>query len=271
MTVIYELEDVCHAYLGRFPALEDINIKIGEGERVALLGANGCGKSTLLQILDGLIFPETGEVRAFGTVLDEGVLNGGEFSRYFRRHVAMLFQNPDVQLFNSTVMDEIAFGPLQLDQPQEKTLEQVEDVLEMLEISHLRDRSPHTLSGGEKKKVALASMLAINPSVLLLDEPTNDLDPRTKSWLVDLLAELSKANKTIITATHDLPLVSQIATRVIVIGEYHQVVADGSSNEILGNKSLLLEANLIHEHIHSHKGVVHEHGHGHIAEHDHVH
>lgn len=271
MRHVFELEGVSHTYLSRFPALVDIDLRIARGERLVLLGANGSGKSTLLQILDALIYPTQGVVKAFGTVVDESSMEDHGFSRYFREKVGLLFQNPDVQLFNSSVYDEVAFGPLQLDMPVEEVKERVEDVLEMLDIAHLSARAPHTLSGGEKKKVALASMLALNPSVLLLDEPTNDLDPRTRAWLVDMLRALGAAGKTIVTATHDLNLASQIADRAVVIGEDHRIAAQGKAEEVLGDKHLLLEANLIHEHVHRHGDIVHEHGHGHIADHEHEH
>ncbi len=139
----------------------------------------------------------------------------------------------------------------------------------MMEISSLRDRAPHTLSGGEKKKVCIASILSINPDVLLLDEPTGGLDPRSQLWLIELLQDLAKAGKTIITATHDLDIVEQISTRAIVFGEDHTIKADSNCDTVMNNLELLMSANLIHKHMHRHGKLMHEHLHSHDGEHDH--
>jgi len=185
--------------------------------------------------------------------------------------VGLLFQNPDVQLFCPTVFDEIAFGPLQLDLPREDVLEQCHEMIRMLNLEKIAHRSPHQLSGGEKKKVALASVLAMNPEVLLLDEPTAGLDPRTQVWLVEVLDELHSMGKTIITATHDLSILEEIADRAYVMAEDHAIVADGPAAEILDDLDLLLRVNLIHEHAHEHEGFVHRHGHIHAFTHRHDH
>ena len=202
-----------HLYLDKFEALKDINLTMTAGEQIAIIGANGSGKSTLLLILDALIYATSGEVYAFGNPVTEerfNTLEDNEFARYFRTQVGFVFQNPDVQLFSSTVFDEIAFGPLQLGLPREEVIKRTEEVMTMLALSNLRDRAPHTLSGGERKKVCIASILSINPDVLLLDEPTGGLDPRTQLWLTELLQDLAKAGKTIITATHDMNIVEEI-------------------------------------------------------------
>ena len=141
----------------------------------------------------------------------------------------------------------------------------------MMNITKLRDRSPHTLSGGEKKKVCIATVLVNNPDVLLLDEPSAGLDPRTQLWLVELLQELGHTGKTIITATHDLEIIEQISKRAIVMGEDHSVKVDGSAEEVLSDFELLLAANLIHEHMHLHGKLIHEHLHAHKEEHRHGH
>ena len=216
MHTIFDLQNVSHSYLDRFEALKDINLQITAGEQITIIGANGSGKSTLLLILDALIYATSGEVYAFGHPVTEerfNALEDNEFARYFRTKVGFVFQNPDVQLFSSTVFDEIAFGPLQLGLPREEVIKRTEEVITMLALSNLRDRAPHTLSGGERKKVCIASILSINPDVLLLDEPTGGLDPRTQLWLTELLQDLAKAGKTIITATHDMNIVEQISTK----------------------------------------------------------
>jgi cobalt/nickel transport system ATP-binding protein len=185
--------------------------------------------------------------------------------------VGFVFQNSDVQLFSSTVFEEIAFGPLQLNIPPREVRTRVEDVLEMMEISKLRDRSPHTLSGGEKKKVCIATVLVNNPDVLLLDEPSAGLDPRTQLWLVELLQDLGHAGKTVITATHDLEIIDMISKRAIVMGEDHRVKMDDDANTVLCDYELLMASNLIHEHMHVHGKLVHEHLHDHEQEHKHGH
>jgi ABC-type cobalt transport system, ATPase component len=150
---IFDLRNVSYTYLRRFEALKDVNLTINAGEQVAILGANGSGKSTLLAILNALNYPTSGEFYAFGNPVKEELfdtLEDNEFNRFFRKKVGFLFQNPDVQLFSSTVYDEIAFGPLQLDLPPEDVKKRTEDIISMLGIENLADRAPHMLSGGEK-------------------------------------------------------------------------------------------------------------------------
>jgi cobalt/nickel transport system ATP-binding protein len=265
VSALFSLQNVMYSYATGVPVLNNVTLDFQHGERTAILGANGTGKSTLLSLLDGLAYPHTGSITAFGKQLTERMLMDRVFSREFRKRVAFVFSNPDVQLFSSTVWDEIAFGPLQLDlAPSEVTLI-VEQQLESLRIADLRDRAPHTLSDGQKKKVAIASSLATDPEVLLLDEPTSGLDPRTQVWLIELLWELHKKGKTIIAATHDLSIAGDIADRAIVLSEDHTVAADGTLREIIGNDDLLLRVNLIHEHAHRHGDKAHVHRHGHFG------
>mgnify|MGYP001599164892 FL=1 len=217
-----------------------------------------------------MIFPTEGAIRAFGQELTEELFEKTPFASFFRRKVGFVFQNSDVQLFCPTVWEEIAFGPLQLDLAPQEVHERIDELLSQLGLAHLKDRTPFSLSGGEKKKVAIAAVLAINPSVLLLDEPTIGLDPRTQVWLLELLEELHKAGKTIITATHDLSIADEIADRVIVLDESHFLRTEGPTAEILENSDLLLEVNLIHEHAHFHGPLrhIHKHGHAHGHKHD---
>lgn len=274
MDTIFDLRNISYSYVGKIDALKDISLKVEQEEQVSIIGTNGSGKSTLLAILNGLIYPTTGEFYAFDNEITEEIFDAvkdNKFRSYFRTKVGFVFQNSDVQLFSPTVFEEIAFGPLQLDVTPEEVKTRVDDVLEMMEIAKLRDRSPHTLSGGEKKKVCIATVLVNNPDVLLLDEPTAGLDPRTQLWLVELLQELARAGKTIIIATHDLEIIEQISKRAIVMGEDHSVKVDGSAEEVLSDFDLLLAANLIHEHMHLHGRLVHEHLHGHKEEHIHGH
>jgi cobalt/nickel transport system ATP-binding protein len=268
MPPLFELRDVCFDY-DDVPALSGLSLNIAQGERVALVGANGSGKSTLLRLLDGLCFASQGTVSFAGQPLTAEHLADDGFAFPFRRRVALVFQNPDVQLFNPTVFDEVAFAPLQLRWSKEKVLAKVSETLELMGIAHLRERPPYRLSGGEKKRVALASVIVIDPEVLLLDEPTATLDPRSQSQVIDLIQEWKGSSKTVITATHQLEIVEDIAERVLVL-EAGGVAASGTSAEILSNHELLLRANLVHAHRHSHGGVVHSHPHIHShSEHEH--
>jgi cobalt/nickel transport system ATP-binding protein len=266
----FEVQDLHFDYEG-ISALRGLSLRIEQGERIALLGANGSGKSTLLRILDALYFPKQGSVRYQAETLTPERFQGEEFFLQFRRRVALVFQNPDVQLFNPTVFDEVAYGPLQLQWDVEELRRRVEETLNLMAIARLRDRPPYRLSGGEKKRVALASVLVLDPEVLLLDEPTATLDPRSQSQVVDLIQQWKGTPKTVITATHQIEIVEDIADRVLVLEE-GRVIAEGTPGQILSNGELLLRANLIHAHRHSHDGVVHSHPHLHgHARHDHTH
>ena len=271
MQAIFDLRDVSYSYVGKIDALKDVNLKINQGEQVTIIGSNGSGKSTLLAILDGLVYPTSGEFYAFDNLVSEeafDAIKDNEFRSYFRTKVGFVFQNSDVQLFSSTVFEEIAFGPLQLNLPLAEVKARVEDVMEMMQIGKLRDRPPHTLSGGEKKKVCIATVLVNNPDVLLLDEPSAGLDPRTQLWLIELLQELGQAGKTVITATHDLEIIDQISKRAIVMGEDHRIKVDGDAEAVLSDYELLLSSNLVHEHTHLHGKLVHEHLHVHGKKHE---
>lgn len=185
----------------------------------------------------------------------------------FRRRVALVFQNPDVQLFNPTVFDEVAFGLLQMRWPREQIRLRVAEMLEQMGIPHLKDRSPHHLSTGEKKRVALASVLVLDPEVLLLDEPTAALDPKSESQMIDFLVSCSGGRKTVVTATHDLDLIDDIADHCHVF-QRGRIVAAGTPQEILNDHPLLLEANLVHAHRHAHSsGEIHSHPHRHGHKH----
>ena len=261
------VEDLRYAYLGRFPALDGVSLRVARGEKVALLGANGCGKSTLLKILNGLIFADSGTFHAFGEEVTEDKLEDEQFNQGFRSRVGFIFQNSDAQVFSPTVREEIAFGPLNMAMSRDQAEARVADTLTMLDIADLADRAPYQLSGGQKKRVAIASVLVMNPEVLLFDEPTAALDPRTQRWLMELIVELSQAGKTIVLATHDLDTLDTLADRCVVFSESHRIAAEGPVERILDDRNLLLGVNLIHQHTHVHGDVVHTHDHqpGHHA------
>ncbi len=258
---LFSLRQVSFGYLSDQPFLQNLSLDIYPAESLVILGANGCGKSTVMKLVSGLIHPSGGMINAFNLELSEANLQDEQFARGFRQRVGFVFQNSDAQLFSATVWDELAFGPLQLGYSPEQVKQRVQETLALLDIESLAARPPYRLSGGEKKKVALACVLAVNPEVLILDEPTNGLDPRTQRWLVELLLSLRQAGKTLITATHDLNIVEEIADRVVIFGEDHRVAADGAPEQLLRNRGLLLDVNLIHEHSHFHLAGKRAHAH----------
>ena len=261
---MFEVQNVSFGY-ERIPALRGLSLAIDRGQSVALVGANGSGKSTLLRLLDALCFPASGAIRFCGELLTVEKFHSDKFAMSFRRRVALVFQNPDVQLFNPTVFDEIAFGPLQMGWSSADVIARVDETLQLMGIPHLRDRAPYRLSGGEKKRVALASVIVLDPEVLLLDEPTAMLDPRSQSQLIDLIQQWKGTSKTVITATHQLEIVEDIADRIFVL-EQGTVAASGSARDILSDGDLLLRANLVHAHRHKHGDVIHSHPHLHSHE-----
>ncbi|MBI1217632.1 MAG: ATP-binding cassette domain-containing protein [Rhodobacteraceae bacterium] len=258
---VFQMADVHYAYHG-IPALTGLTLAIPRGQRVALLGANGSGKSTLLRLLDGLYFAQSGRVAAFGQMLTEAALQDEDTAIAFRRRVGLVFQNPDVQLFNPTVLDEVAFGPLQMGWPRDEVMTRVARALEEFGLTALKDRPPHRLSGGEKKRVALASVLVLEPEALLLDEPTAALDPKSASDMVDFLIRCQGTGRTVITATHDLDIVADIADLCVVM-KAGRVVAQGAPRAILNDAALMTDAHLAHTHLHIHHGHMH-HSHHHL-------
>lgn len=266
----YELDGVSYSYLGRFPALSDINLKIKKGERICLLGANGSGKSTLLNMLAGLTFPDKGSMKFFGKKMDERNLSEPSFRKFFRSSVGIVFQNPDIQLFNSSVTNEILFGLMQLGCPEKEAALRMEKYISLMEIGHLAPRHPQYLSIGEKKRVAIASVLAMEPGIFLFDEPTAGLDPRTVRHLLDTITSLGEKGSTLIMATQDIHIASEVAERTIILGEDKTIVRDGGVHEVLNDRGFLEKHNLVHSHVHMHDGHPHVHPHEH-PDHHHPH
>ena len=235
------------------PALEDISFEIEKKEKVALLGSNGSGKSTLLRILAALYFPTKGEY------LFENEKVTKKTAKKLRAKIGILFQNPDSMIFNPTVYDEISFS---LKEFGFKDIEErVHKIAKEFNIEKFLNKSPIHLSGGEKQKVMLASILAYEPKLLLLDEPTTAMDPKTTGWFIDFLLEL---DKTIILATHDLAVAYETCERAIVLDENHHKIYDGKMEELMENLDILIKANLIHKHKHKHKKFIHSHYHTHF-------
>ena len=203
---------------GDEPVFTDLGLKVEEGTCLAVTGDNGSGKTTLFRIINGLSFPDKGEYLYKGTAITEAYLKDNACSKRFHKEIGYLFQNPDTMLFNSNVYDEVAFGPRQMGLRDEEVEERVRDCLKLFEIEDLGDKVPYHLSGGQKKWVALASVIALNPEVLVLDEPFAGLDSKKEAWLVDFLSELKAAGKTLIIATHKEEIIKDLADGTFMLG-----------------------------------------------------
>lgn len=231
---IVEVRDLEYAYPDGTPAVRGMSFCIHHGEAVAVVGANGAGKSTLLRHLNGYLSPAKGLVRIGDFPLSKATLPD------VRRTVGMVFQDPDDQLFMPTVFDDVAFGPLNLGLPPAEVEMRVMAALAQVEAEHLRDRPPYKLSGGEKRAVAIASVLSMSPDILVMDEPTTGLDPRARRRLIELLRGF---HHTKIIATHDLDLVLDLCERTIVLHE-GRVAADGPTAAIFSDEALLTRSHL---------------------------
>ena len=216
-----EFQDVCYAY-DRIPVLRHVSFQIRRGDTVLLEGPNGAGKSTILKLLNGLIYPEQGKFLFEGTEITEKLMREHKYSKWYHQKVGFIWQNPDVQLFCGSVEEELAFGPQQMGLSAQEITRRVEDALQLLEIEHLRTRAPYYLSGGEKKKTAIASVLTMNPEIWTMDEPLSALDDKTQRWLTEFLQALRKAGKTLILSTHDKVFAQGFADYKIVLNDEHE-------------------------------------------------
>ena len=249
--------------LGGRDVVADVSFAVRPGERVVLLGVNGCGKTTLLKALDGLVAPARGTIRYGGAVVDGPALDDAGFRRRFRGEVALLFQNVDAMLFNPSVADEIAFGPRQLGLADVDA--RVARWARAFDVERFLERPPFELSGGEKKRVALAALLAIDPKVLLLDEATANLDPASAARLVDFLGALE--GSTVIASTHNLSIAEELGGRAVLLApDRAGVCFDGPTAELLADERLLVETGLAHRHAHRHGATAHAHFHVHDSE-----
>ncbi|HHH78412.1 MAG TPA: ABC transporter ATP-binding protein [Thermoplasmatales archaeon] len=239
---VIELEDVSYTYPDGTDALNRISIRIDEGESAAIAGPNGAGKSTLLLIMAGLVAPSSGEVRIFGRKIGKKDIGRAESMSDIRKRMGIVFQDADTQLFSATVYDDVAFGPMHLGIGEDEVDEMVKSTLEFLGITHLSERHPYDLSGGEKRKAAIATALVSSPDVLLLDEPTADLDPKNRREFVELLKKLKEDGKTIVIATHEMDILPEVVERMIVLNG--EIVREGSIGEVMLDEKLLERANL---------------------------
>jgi cobalt/nickel transport system ATP-binding protein len=226
---LVEVKDLSYAYPDGHQALRGVSFRITHGEAVGIVGANGAGKSTLLLHLLGVLFPEQGTVRVGDVPVTRQTL------AQVRRSVGMIFQDPDDQLFMPTVFEDVAFGPLNQGLPPDEVEERVKQALATVGALHLQDRPPYKLSGGEKRSVAIATVLAMAPDILVMDEPSSALDPLSRRRLINLLAGFSHTK---IIATHDLDLVFDLCERTIVLGQ-GRVIADGPTAAIFRDQAVL--------------------------------
>jgi len=226
---IIEIENLSFNYPDGHGALRDISLAVGAGETVAFIGPNGAGKSTLLLHLNGILRSGNGAVRVFGLPVEEKHL------QEIRRRVGLVFQNPDDQLFSPTVFDDVAFGPMSMGCAEEEVRRRVKRALEQVGMSGHERRSPHHLSVGEKKRIAIATVLSMSPEILVIDEPTSSLDPRGRWELIELLRELPLTK---VIATHDLEAVQALCQRAILL-DGGQVVADDLTHRLLSDHPLL--------------------------------
>ena len=227
-------DDVHYRYPNGYEALCGVSFRITHGEKVALVGANGAGKSTLMLHTNGLLMPSQGEVVMGGIKLTRRTLP------LVRQSVGLVFQDSDNQLFMPTVEEDVAFGPSNMRLEPEEIRRRVTEALDAVGALDLRGESPFRLSGGQKKRVAIATVLAMEPSVLVMDEPTSNLDPRARRQIIDLIRRFSH---TTLIATHDMEMVLDLCDRTIVMKE-GRIVADGSTRHVFGDLALLEECGL---------------------------
>jgi cobalt/nickel transport system ATP-binding protein len=230
-----DIEHLRYRYPNGPVVLDDVTLHIQEGERVALVGPNGAGKSTLMLHLNGILRAESGFIHLCGSELTETTL------RAIRRSVGLVFQNPDDQLFSPTVMEDVAFGPIYQGCAPEEIHLRVIDALAAVHMEAYADRISHHLSVGEKKRIAIATVLSMKPEILVLDEPTAGLDPRARRSFIHLLSEL---NQTMLVATHDLALVRELFPRIVVMAS-GRIITDGKTAEILENHAFLADYGLL--------------------------
>jgi len=239
MMDIIETKDITYNYPDGTKALDKVNFKAEEGKIVALLGPNGAGKSTLFLHFNGILRPTSGSV----VVNDEEIKYDKKDLLKVRQNVGIVFQNPDDQLFAPTVVEDVAFGPMNLGLSKEEVEKRVDESLKRVGMDEFKKKAPHHLSGGQKKRVAIAGILAMKPKIMVLDEPTSGLDPKGASQILRILYELNKEGMTIIISTHDVDLVPLYAYQVYIISN-GKIIKEGNPQEVFGDVETIRDANL---------------------------
>lgn len=234
---VLKVEDLYYVYGNGNPALKGVSVDIYEGEKIAVIGSNGSGKSTFFLNINGVFTPEQGKIIYRDTVINKKNL------KELRKNIGIVFQDADNQIIASTVMAEVAFGPMNLKLSKEEVRKRVEEALAYMNISDFKDRPPHYLSGGEKKRVSIADIIAMKSEIVIFDEPTAALDPLNAQMLEEVLEKLSSEGKTMLISTHDVDFVYRWAERAIVFCQ-GKIVADGIPLEIFKNRETLKQVNL---------------------------
>ena len=231
------IRNLCYTYPDGTKVLEDVSLEVYEGERIAIVGPNGAGKTTLLLHLNGILRGSDGQVEVFGKNVDKVK------KEEIIKEVGIVFQDPDDQLFMPTLFDDLAFGPINMGLKEDEVRERVEKTILSLGLTGYENRCPHHLSGGEKKKAALAAVMSMEPRILVLDEPTANLDPKSRAELIEIVNGLNEREGiTVIMATHDVNAVPALADRVFVLNK--RVIAEGTAQEIFSDGALMRENNL---------------------------
>ena len=236
---ILEVKDLHFTYNDEKHALNGVDLKIYEGEKIAVLGSNGAGKSTFFLNINGVLKPHKGEIIYRGEKITKKRLN------HLRKNVGIVFQDADNQIIASTVMAEVSFGPMNLKLPREEVLRRVDKALDYMNISEFRERPPHYLSGGEKKRVSIADIIAMEPEIIIFDEPTAALDPLNAQMLEGVLQKMGQEGRTILLSTHDVDFAYRWAERVIVFCQ-GKVIADDTPLRVFQQEEILKRANLKH-------------------------
>lgn len=234
--ILIEIKNLFFAYEEKL-VLKDINLSIKRGERIAVMGSNGAGKSTFFLNLNGVLQPEKGEIWL------EGKRVGKKDFKELRKKVGFVFQDADSQIIASNVRAEISFGPVNLGLDRDETVKRVEDAVEYMSLSDLQERAPHYLSGGEKKRVSIADILAMEPELFIFDEPMAALDPVNAEKVEEILQRLHEAGRTLLIATHDVDFAYRFADRILVFAD-GALIADGTPDEIFRISEIMERAHL---------------------------
>ena len=237
METILSVKNLSYSYNEDKKALNGISLDIHRGERLAVIGSNGAGKSTFFLNLNGVLTPDKGEIFFEGKPIDKKNIIE------LRKNVGIVFQNADNQIIASTVLAEVSFGPMNMKLPRDEVIARCEEAMEYMNITHLKDRPPHYLSGGEKKCVSIADIIAMKPKVIIFDEPTEGLDPINKKMLEDVLDRLNKEGKTILISTHDVDFAYRWADRAVVFSD-GEIIADDTPINLFRNDDIIKRSRL---------------------------